>query len=341
MDELREKFIKRPHVVILGAGATIDSLPNGDKNGNPSAVMNNMIYILGLESLLNKIKLKTQSTNIEDIYSELYDRGAECIIIRNDLENEIRKYFFSLQIPDNVTKYDLILLSLTNKDCVASFNWDPILIQAYNRVRRLTKNLPEILFLHGNVGAGICEQCKQFGPIQNICPKCKNKFESVPLLYPVKQKNYNNSTFIRDSWNVFTCFLNKAAIVTIYGYSAPVTDVEASAILIESFSKYKESHKLDTIEIIEKEGFDKSILSKTWDAFISTTRGHYELYDNFFESLLAKAPRRSVECYFKRNVEGWWGSPTISLSENMSFKDIHKELSPLIIAEIQNNFDVI
>lgn len=341
MDELREIFIKRPHVVILGAGATIDSLPNGDKNGQPSALMDDMIYKLGLKSLLYGITLKTQSTNIEDIYSELYDRGFECKSIRIDIENKIRDYFFSLEIPDYVTKYDLLLLSLTNKDCIASFNWDPLLIQAYNRVRGLTENLPKMLFLHGNVGAGICEKCKQFGPIQNICPKCNNKFESVPLLYPVKQKYYNNSAFIRDSWNDFRYFLNKAAIVTIYGYSAPVTDTEASAILTESFSKYKESHKLDTIEIIERKGFDRSDLSKTWNTFISTTRGHYELYDNFFESILIDAPRRSVEFYYKRNIEGWWGSPTISLAESMSFKDVHKELAPLFNAEIQNILDVI
>ena len=29
----------RPHVVILGAGATIATIPNGDKHGNPCSVM--------------------------------------------------------------------------------------------------------------------------------------------------------------------------------------------------------------------------------------------------------------------------------------------------------------
>lgn len=30
----------RPHVVLLGAGATMAAIPNGDKNGRKSSVMN-------------------------------------------------------------------------------------------------------------------------------------------------------------------------------------------------------------------------------------------------------------------------------------------------------------
>ena len=42
--ELKEEEIfvienTRPHVVILGAGATIATIPNGDKHGNPCSVM--------------------------------------------------------------------------------------------------------------------------------------------------------------------------------------------------------------------------------------------------------------------------------------------------------------
>lgn len=37
----------RPHVVLLGAGATMAAIPNGDKNGRKSSVMNNFIEELG------------------------------------------------------------------------------------------------------------------------------------------------------------------------------------------------------------------------------------------------------------------------------------------------------
>jgi hypothetical protein len=33
----------RPHVVILGAGATMAAIPNGDKNGRKSSIMNGFI----------------------------------------------------------------------------------------------------------------------------------------------------------------------------------------------------------------------------------------------------------------------------------------------------------
>ena len=62
----------RAHTVILGAGATMAAIPNGDKNGKKSAVMNGMIQKLALDDLLKNVKLDTKSDNIEDIYSELY-----------------------------------------------------------------------------------------------------------------------------------------------------------------------------------------------------------------------------------------------------------------------------
>ena len=67
--ELKEEEIfvienTRPHVVILGAGATIATIPNGDKNGNPCSVMNGFVKKLGLESIIANVELRTQSDNI-------------------------------------------------------------------------------------------------------------------------------------------------------------------------------------------------------------------------------------------------------------------------------------
>lgn len=39
-DDTCKAFASRPHLVIVRTGATIDSIPNGDKNGQQSAVMN-------------------------------------------------------------------------------------------------------------------------------------------------------------------------------------------------------------------------------------------------------------------------------------------------------------
>ena len=61
----------RPHVVILGAGATIATIPNGDKNGNPCSVMHGFIHNLGLDTILATVKLNTKSENIEEKLPEI------------------------------------------------------------------------------------------------------------------------------------------------------------------------------------------------------------------------------------------------------------------------------
>ena len=58
--ELKEEEIfvienTRPHVVILGTGATIATIPNGDKHGNPCSVMHGFVKNLGLECVFRSI----------------------------------------------------------------------------------------------------------------------------------------------------------------------------------------------------------------------------------------------------------------------------------------------
>ena len=48
-------------------------------------------------------------------------------------------------IPDDVTLYDYLVLSLTDKDAIISFNWDPFLVQAYRRNIDVG-NLPQLIF---------------------------------------------------------------------------------------------------------------------------------------------------------------------------------------------------
>lgn len=58
-----ELMKKRPHVVILGAGASCAAIPNGDKNGKKISAMNGFIEKLGLSELLSKIVLSSKSTD--------------------------------------------------------------------------------------------------------------------------------------------------------------------------------------------------------------------------------------------------------------------------------------
>lgn len=46
------------HVVILGAGATIAAIPNGDKNGIKSPAMNDFFQKANMEHLLENFYVK-------------------------------------------------------------------------------------------------------------------------------------------------------------------------------------------------------------------------------------------------------------------------------------------
>jgi len=53
-DEVSQVKVYRPHVLILGAGASIAALPNGDKHGRWLPSMDNFVEILDLSGLLSK-----------------------------------------------------------------------------------------------------------------------------------------------------------------------------------------------------------------------------------------------------------------------------------------------
>lgn len=195
--ELANLMLSRPHLFILGAGATKATIPNGDKYGRQSPVMNNFMQELGIENLLTGVELETKSNNIETIYSELATKPEYADVVTK-IENGIVAHYRQMQIPDSPTLYDYLILSLREKDCIATFNWDPLLIQAYNRVNKITKDLPQMLFLHSSVAVGICESCMRCEPYRNKrCSHCNKPLNSPRLLYPVENKNYSQNTYIQ------------------------------------------------------------------------------------------------------------------------------------------------
>ncbi len=334
--QLETLFRGRPHLVILGAGATMAALPNGDINGKKSSVMNGFLENLGLSQVLDGVELKANSNNIEDIYSELYERSDDkAIQARNELEKAIYSYYSSLYIPEQPTVYDLLLLSLTEKDCVVSFNWDDILIQAFQRARKITLNLPRLAFLHGNVGAGFCKHCDHFGKITNRCHNCGSDFIPAPLLYPVNEKDYHTHKFIFNQWEILRHFISTAAVVTIFGYSAPKTDTAAIEILKEHFLKFGENaRQLDRIEIIEAPKKSEEEIYTAWGDFINMTHGHVNIHHSFFDSLLAEFPRRTIEGYTHRYISGYFGSSSIKfMDSDNSFLGISEKLKPLLADE--------
>lgn len=112
-------------MVILGAGATIAAIPNGDKNGIKSPVMNDFFKVTNLEYLLDEFEITTTSKNLEDIYSELYENHLYKDKLYK-INDAIYKYFSQLTLLDQPTVYDFLILGLTGDDLIATFNWDPL-----------------------------------------------------------------------------------------------------------------------------------------------------------------------------------------------------------------------
>src|SRR5258708_19484315 len=188
-----------PHVLILGAGASRAACPKGDRNGRPLPLMADLVETVGLTQIVEEAGISRDShANFENLYGEIAadSRRQDLRIV---FETKIRDYFDDLELPNHVTVYDKLLLSLRKKDMIATFNWDPFLAQAYRRNSR-SAWLPEIAFLHGNVAAGICHEHKRKGFYGECCRACDKPYEQSRLLYPVADKAYRDDAYISGEW---------------------------------------------------------------------------------------------------------------------------------------------
>ena len=263
--EINQTQMGKPHVVILGAGASCAAFPNGDKNGVRLPLMDDFVDVLGLNDLLSQAAIEFENVNFEKIYDQLHQNGAHREI-REKLEKVIHNYFSRLEIVDEPTIYDHLLLSLREKDVVATFNWDPCLLQAYCRNAQKFK-LPRLLFLHGNVGVGYCEIDRASGINGNKCSKCGRVFTPTKLLYPVAEKNYHLNGFISSQWEELELYLKSAFMITIFGYGAPQSDVSAIDLMKSAWGNVNQ-REMEQTEIIDRRSEDD--LCNTWEPFIHT-----------------------------------------------------------------------
>ncbi len=319
MDSSIHSLRHSPHVVILGAGASIAAIPFGDRNGKKTSVMNGFVDTLGMSEIVHNINLDTKSNNLEDIYSELVEK-PEYAHVTKKLEAEIYNYFSALELPDEPTVYDYLVLSLTSKDLIATFNWDPLLIQAYKRISQITSNLPELAFLHGNVNYGYCNgnHKKIIRGLKGLtCTECGQKIEASKLLYPVSQKNYTNDKDIKFNWELTQHYLRQAFMVTIFGYSAPKSDKAAIELLHSAWGN-KMQRKFEEISIIDI--VDEDTIIDTWDDFVYSH--HYKVTNNFFDSYLGTFPRRSTEATFDMLFGSIWQNGQNGFKQGMSFEQL-------------------
>ena len=155
-DEIERVYGNGTHVVLLGAGASYAStLRNPEKNGKKLPLMKNIVDIVGLTDIVNGLPIEYKE--LKDDFEKLYSKICNSRNFNEEkkiIEDKIYEYFNSLDLPDEPTIYDYLILSLRKyKDTIATFNWDPFLYKAYYRNMPFVES-PAILFLHGNVSIG-------------------------------------------------------------------------------------------------------------------------------------------------------------------------------------------
>lgn len=287
----------RPHLVFVGAGASRAALPDGDAQGRRLPVMNDLVGTVGLDVVLDRAGVDHRSRNFEELYSDVASDPARHAL-RAEIEEAVFAYFADLSLPPHPTIYDQLVLSLRRKDIIATFNWDPFLIQAYRRNAKAVPSLPQLLFLHGNVLAGYCAADEIRGVRGGSCSRCGEPFAPTPLLFPIANKDYSDNPAIQHAWEVLRNALKEALFVTVFGYGAPRSDKAAVAAMARAWGKAKD-RQFEQVELIDIR--PEGQLRRSWRRFIHTH--HSDVVNSFAGSWIANHPRRSVEAFYNQYIE--------------------------------------
>ena len=117
-EEIKRPFFGRPHLVILGAGASRASFPNGEATGRRLPLVADLVEYVGLHDLLRSMGVAYEGKNFEDVFSDLHQ---EAPVLVRQVEEAIHEYFSGMLLPREPTLYDHLVLSLREKDVVATF----------------------------------------------------------------------------------------------------------------------------------------------------------------------------------------------------------------------------
>lgn len=330
-DGIRTVMNGPTHVVLLGAGASIASARhNPEPNRRILPSMDDLIDVVGLRELVGGER--GDGRNFEAVYSELHVQNSDSLRLQ-EIEDRVREYFHSLTLPSTPTLYDFLVLALRPKDVIATFNWDPFLLQAHWRNRKkYPHDLPQIVFLHGCVSLGFSDLDGQTGPAGMFSKKSRSEYVPTRLLYPVSHKDYQGDEFTREEWRYIERAFSVARQVTIFGYSAPTADIEAMRLLREAWGS-PPKRDLEQFEIIDI--LPKDTVVERWSGFILSH--HYDYYQSYFESVLAKFPRRTgerfVHRFFPSSPEEAFQEPNPIPVQFKTMEDLWEWHRPLIEAE--------
>ncbi len=236
-DGIAQVSVDRPHVVLLGAGASRAAFRTGERSGRRLPLMLDFAEIVPVGAIFAEAGIPLEVRNFEDAYAELA-LAAEKASLRDAVERAVVDYFASSSCRIPPTLYDHLVLSLRPKDVIATFNWDPFLIQAVMRNGHVG-GYPKLLFLHGNVLQGYCEGDNLHGRRGARCSRCGEELRPVRLLYPIREKAYETDRAVSSAWDAVKAAFAKAFMVTIFGYSAPQSDFGAVELLRGAWGERK------------------------------------------------------------------------------------------------------
>ena len=256
--------------------------------------MPDLVQCAGLAPTLERAGVSYRDRNFEEVFAEI--RRGDRRELETELEEQIRDYFSGLMLPDEPTIYDRLVMFLRPKDLIATFNWDPLLLQAFRRALAHgipARSLPQIAFLHGSTAVGICNRCNVKGYMPNRrCGTCGQRFEPCRLLYPIADKDYTTDAFIADEWRRTRDMLKHAYIISIFGYGAPAADAAAVELLRTALGAASgfmvAQREVEIIDIAKRE-----VLEDRLRPFF--TSHHYGTPDRFDYSQCSRFPRRSCE----------------------------------------------
>src|SRR5260370_35198809 len=112
--EIEDVSMGKPHVLLLGAGASKAALPSGDKNGKPVPILRDLASDLHLHRDFPNDLVELSQTDFEAAYSKLFSRGDSQELEK--ISQKLADYFSDLELPDDANLYDFINLSLREKD---------------------------------------------------------------------------------------------------------------------------------------------------------------------------------------------------------------------------------
>jgi hypothetical protein len=272
----------------------------------------------------------SDASDFESLYDDIATSG-KVPGLQSEIEAKVQAYFEALELPETPTLYDYLVLSLRDSDYIATFNWDPFLAQAFLRNRQAAK-LPRLLFLHGNVQVGICPVDRVKGFRGDKCLKCGAPLQPSRLLYPVRQKNYNSDPFIESEWRELESALKRGYMLTIFGYSAPKTDVEAVGLMLRGWGS-NPTFELAEVSIVDTK--PESELETTWERFFCRT--HYATSPSVWNTWLFRHPRRSGEALAMATLQNdpWQDNP---FPKPKLLSLLHSWIAPLDAEEQNGRF---